>query len=73
MWNGPIWLTVFRDLVLLAGGLSGIIHEEFTGTANIPLLCIYTAMMGIPGAAATLWLGQRDTASRLPPSPPDAS
>lgn len=70
MWKGPAWATVLRDLLLLAIGSFGILHEELTGQASIPLLVVYTTLMGVPGAAATLWLGRTGSPSSSPPVDP---
>ncbi len=65
MWKS-IW-TVGRDLQLLGVGTFGVLHEELSGHTSIPLLVVYTTMLGIPGAAATLWLGRTGSASSPPP------
>ena len=45
------WLLILRDLSLLAVGVIGLLHQEFTGQANPWLLGVYTAILGVPGAA----------------------
>lgn len=45
------WFAVLRDVTLLALGVFGILHQELTGQANPALLAVYTALLGIPGAA----------------------
>ena len=47
----PGILTLVRDLVLLAVGAFGIVHEELTATANPYLLSVYVLIVGAPAAA----------------------
>jgi hypothetical protein len=76
VWKSSTVSTVVRDLVLLAVGSFGVVHEELTGSASVPLLVVYTTMLGIPGAAGALWLtraGPGPTELPSPPSPAEPS
>lgn len=67
MWL-KTWMPVLRDLVMFVAGLAGVIHEELSGQTSIPLLVVYTAMLGIPGALGALWLSRTESG----PSPPQS-
>ena len=43
-------VTVVRDLVCLGVGSFGIIYQQLT-MVNVPLLALYTALVGTPAAA----------------------
>lgn len=73
MWRGPAWMTIVRDLVCLAVGVWGVIHEELSGKADLGRLAFFAVLMVVPGALATVWLAQSGTASPSPPSPPEPS
>lgn len=60
MWL-KTWVPVFRDLVMFVAGLAGVIHEELSGHTSIPLLVVYTSMLGIPGALGALWLSRTES------------
>lgn len=66
-------MTVVRDLVCLAVGVWGVIHEEMSGKADLGRLGFFAVLMVVPGALATVWLAQSGTASALPPSPSEPS
>lgn len=74
MWVSPRWFVILRDLSCLIVGLVGILHQEFTGTADPLLLATYTTLLGIPGAANVLAI-LKGTGGGTPPSssPPPAS
>lgn len=75
MWL-KTWFPVIRDLAMFAGGLAGVAYEELSGRTSVPLLLIYTTMLGIPGALGALWMarnGESDGASELPSPPPEPS
>jgi hypothetical protein len=67
MWVTPRWLGILRDLVCLAAGITGIMHQEFSGQASPLLLAVYTSLLGIPGAANALAI-LRGTGGGSPPS-----
>lgn len=71
MWL-KTWVPVFRDLLMFVAGLAGVIHEELSGHTSIPLLVVYTTMLGIPGALGALWLS-RESGAGSPSSPPPSS
>jgi uncharacterized membrane protein YeaQ/YmgE (transglycosylase-associated protein family) len=64
------WVPVCRDALMFVAGLAGVIHEELTGQASIPLLVVYTTMLGIPGALGALWLSRTESAPSVSPSQP---
>lgn len=49
-------VVVVRDLVLLGVGSWGIVYQQLQGVINVPLLAIYTVLVGVPGAAGALRL-----------------
>lgn len=68
------WLVVLRDLLLLAVGIFGLLHQEITGEANPWLLAVYTAILGVPGAANILSiLKSTGSGESLQSSPPSAA
>jgi hypothetical protein len=74
----PKWLPILRDLVLLAVGVVGIMHQEFSGQESPILLAVYTTLLGIPGAANVLAIiktqvGGSGQSSSLPPASSAAS
>lgn len=77
MWSRtPPWLTVLRDVVCLALGVWGVIHEELSGKADLGRLAFFAALMVAPAAIAAVWLAQSGTAgssSDPPVSPPSPS
>lgn len=62
---------VIRDVGMLLVGLGGITYQQVTGNINVELLAVYTALLGIPGAAALWSLGPKGRpptiGSSLPP------
>ena len=68
-------MTVVRDLVCLAVGVWGVIHEELSGHADLGRLAFFAVLMIAPGVLATLWLAQSGTAgqSSAPPVEPSPS
>jgi hypothetical protein len=68
-------VAVIRDLVLLAVGVFGIIHQEITGHVNLDLLVLYGALIGTPGAVGAVQLLRgsetpaRTTTSSSPSAP----
>lgn len=56
-------VTVIRDVLCLAVGVFGILHQEITGSVQGELLLVYTALLGIPGAIGLLQLsrGRQET------------
>ncbi len=68
MGLSPRWFVILRDLACLVTGLIGILHQEFTGTADPLLLATYTALLGVPGAANVLAI-LKGTGGGTPPSP----
>lgn len=76
MWVSPRWFVILRDLSCLIVGLIGILHQEFTGTADPLLLATYTTLLGIPGAANVLAIlkgGGTPPSSSPPPGSPVVS
>lgn len=74
MWSPSTLVVVVRDLVLLGVGSWGIVYQQLSGMVNVPLLAIYTVMVGVPGAAGVLKLLRTvpiDPGSS--PSPPPSS
>lgn len=65
-------VVVVRDLVLLGVGSWGIVYQQLSGLVNVPLLAIYTILVGVPGAAGVLKLLRtvpiEPTSSGSPPS-----
>jgi hypothetical protein len=55
------WFPVLRDITLLGIGSFGILHQEWTGRVNVALLGVYTAILGVPGAAAILGMFRSST------------
>jgi len=66
-------MTVVRDMVCLAVGVWGVIHEELSGKADLGRLAFFAVLMIAPGILATLWLAQSGTGSPSPPSPQEPS
>jgi len=70
---------MIRDLVLLGVGSFGILYQQLNGQVNVPLLALYTAMVGIPGAARVVQLALRpeltdpSSSQSQQPSQPGAS
>jgi hypothetical protein len=60
---------VIRDVTLLGVGSFGILFQQINGVINVPLLCLYTAMVGVPGAAGVIKMVAR-TATEQQSSPP---
>lgn len=56
MWSPSTLVVVIRDLVLLGVGSWGIVYQQLSGVINVPLLAIYTILVGVPGAAGVLKL-----------------
>lgn len=56
MWSPSTVVTVARDLVCLGVGSFGIVYQQLQGVINVPLLGIYTVLVGVPGAAGALRL-----------------
>jgi len=61
-------VIIVKDVLLFTGGLAGIAYQQFTGKVDALLLLVFTAMIGLPGAAA-LW-ALRNTATQSSPSQP---
>ena len=55
MWSPSTLVVVIRDLVLLGVGSWGIVYQQLS-VINVPLLAIYTLLVGVPGAAGVLKL-----------------
>lgn len=74
MWSPSTVVVVIRDLVLLGVGSFGIVYQQISGVINVPLLAVYTAMVGVPGAAGVLKLLRTvPIESGSPTSPPSSS
>lgn len=80
MWiRTPPWLVVLRDVVCLALGVWGVIHEELSGKADLGRLAFFAGLMVAPAALAAVWLAQSGTAGSSsdpavsPPAPPSPS
>lgn len=71
MWRTPPWVIVVRDLVCLAIGVWGVIHEELSGKADLTRLGFFAVLMVSPGILATLWLAMQSGIGG-PSSPPPA-
>lgn len=56
MWSPSSIVVVTRDLTLLGVGSFGILYQQLTGQIVLPLLILYTAMVGVPGAAGVMRL-----------------
>jgi hypothetical protein len=76
VWRTPPWVIVLRDMVCLAIGVWGVIHEELSGKADLGRLGFFAVLMVAPGVLAGVWLAiqQSGTAgpgpsSGSPPSP----
>lgn len=73
MWSPSATVVVIRDLTLLGVGSFGIVYQQLTGQIVLPLLILYTAMVGVPGAAGVMRLLARSVPiepSSLPPPEP---
>lgn len=70
MTRTEVVYKVARDFVCLTVGAVGIAHQEYTGRPLPALLAVYTALLGIPGAAALLGLLRRPTPTDGLPSQP---
>lgn len=70
MWL-KTWFPVARDVASFGLGSWGVIHEELSGAASIPLLVVWTTLLGVPGTFGALWLSR--TGSGSSPSPPEPS
>lgn len=68
MWSPSTVVSVVRDLTLLGVGSFGILYQQLTGAVNVPLLALYTAMVGVPGAARVVQLLARSAAIEPPSS-----
>jgi len=57
--------TVGKDIGLVGLGMWGIWHQEHTGKVELPLLIVYTVILGIPTATNVLGLlsGLRHTST----------
>lgn len=79
MWSPSTVVVVIRDLVLLGVGSFGILYQQLSGAISVPLLMLYTAMVGVPGAAGVMRLLARSvpieppSSVPLPPSSPTGS
>lgn len=51
-------VAVARDLLCLAAGVFGIVHQELTGQIRPELLIVYTTLLGIPGAVGLIQLSR---------------
>lgn len=75
--------VVTRDAACTVLGLAGVIHQEWWGPVQIPLLVLYATLLGVPGVAGLLALrsatGTDSPQSRSArdaspsPSPPSSS
>lgn len=68
MWSPQAVVGVIRDVTLLGVGSFGILFQQIQGSINAPLLILYTAMVGVPGAAGVIKMVAR-TAMEPPSSP----
>jgi hypothetical protein len=69
VWSPQAVVGAIRDVTLLGVGSFGILFQQIQGTINAPLLILYTAMVGVPGAAGVIKMVAR-TASEPPSLPP---
>lgn len=72
MWSPQVLVGAIRDVTLLGVGSFGILYQQLSGVINVPLLCLYTAMVGVPGAAGVIKMVARTgmaQQSSPPPSP----
>lgn len=72
MWTPPTWFKVLRDLVCLAVGGWGVIHEELSGHPSPTVLAVYAVMMVSPGVLAAGWLAREGTGGQSSPPPGDS-
>jgi hypothetical protein len=70
VWKGPAWLTVLRDLVCLALGVWGVVHEELSAHPSVEVMGFCGVLMVAPGVLAAWLLGRTGSPSLPPPSPP---
>lgn len=70
MWSPSTVVVVVRDLVLLGVGSFGILFQQLTGVIHVPLLVLYTAMVGVPGAAGVMRMVARTAFTQQSLSPP---
>lgn len=68
VWKGPAWQTVGRDLVSLAVGVWGVLHEELSHSPDLTRMGFFGVLMVAPGVLAAWWLGRTGSPSSTPPS-----
>lgn len=73
MWSPSTVVVVVRDLVLLGVGSWGIVYQQLQGVINVPLLAIYTVLVGVPGAAGVLKLLRNVPIDPVSSQPPPSS
>jgi hypothetical protein len=61
------WVIV-KDVVLFTVGIGGIIYQLVTGTVDVALLAVFTAMTGVPGLTNLLSLLRPGPATGSPSS-----
>ena len=59
MWTPSTVVVVIRDLTLLGLGSWGIVYQQLSGSINVPLLVLYTALVGAPGGLGLVRLVAR--------------
>jgi hypothetical protein len=65
--NKDTW-SILKDGFMFFGGMTGIGYQTYTGEVHELLLIVFTAMVGVPGASALLWLRGNGTTESLPSS-----
>jgi hypothetical protein len=68
-------VIVLRDLVCLAVGVWGVVHEELSSKPDLGRLAFFSVLMVAPGVLATVWLaaqsgiGGQSSPPQVEPSP----
>lgn len=66
MW--PKIRLVLRDVSFLALGVGGILHQEISGQTSVPLLVVYTTLLGVPATLNGAWLLRKSGTDSSPSS-----
>lgn len=72
MWSPSTVVVVIRDLACLGVGSWGIVYQQLNGSINVPLLVLYTGMVGVPGGLGAMRLILKSAIEPVssPPQPP---
>lgn len=70
MWRGPAWVTVVRDLVLLALPSVAFIIEALKDKPSVELLIVYMTLAASPGLLGAVTMARGGRGGIEPPSSP---